>query len=35
MVKEFNAIHAQLKHDTDDEAAKAILDLIGDIQQSS
>jgi len=35
LVEEFKAIHAQLKHDTDDEAAKAILDLIGDIQQSS
>jgi len=28
LIKEFKAIHAQLKHDADDEAAKAILDLI-------
>jgi lipid-A-disaccharide synthase len=35
MIEEFKAIHAQLKHDTDDEAAKAILDLTGDLQRSS
>ncbi|TEU23601.1 MAG: lipid-A-disaccharide synthase, partial [Gammaproteobacteria bacterium] len=30
LIKEFKAIHAQLKHDADDEAAKAILDLVDD-----
>jgi lipid A disaccharide synthetase len=35
LVEEFKAIHMQLKHTADDEAAKAILDLIGDAQQSS
>ncbi len=30
LVKEFKNIHAQLKHDADDEAAKAILDLINE-----
>ena len=35
LVEEFKAIHMQLKHNADDEAAKAILDLIGDSQQPS
>ncbi|HIM95002.1 MAG TPA: lipid-A-disaccharide synthase, partial [Gammaproteobacteria bacterium] len=35
LVEEFKAIHMQLKHTADDEAAKAILDLIGDSQLSS
>jgi hypothetical protein len=35
LVKEFSAIHAQLKHDDDDQAVKAIMDLVGDSQQSS
>ncbi len=30
LVKEFKNIHAQLKHDADDEAAKAILDLVNE-----
>lgn len=32
LVEEFKAIHAQLKHEADDEAAKAILDLVGNLQ---
>jgi len=30
LVKEFKTIHAQLKHDADDEAATAILDLVNE-----